>query len=128
MTHKYGPYYTENGSLMDKTTGECISTPTMLIDNQSDRPILLKIGDAELVEKHFNKMTTKYIEIGANYIIKDLCCIKLNTPALSSDEIATIFNAALNCTGHPILHALCNMPKDMNTIRSQIQILQKVGY
>lgn len=126
MTHKYGPYYVENESLMT-TNGE-IPTPAILIDNETDMPVLLKLGNANFVERYFNKMTTKYIEKDASYLVKDLCFVKLDTSTLNLDEIATIFNAALNCTGHPILRALCNMSEDMTAIKSQIQTLQKVGY
>lgn len=73
-------------------------------------------------------MTSRYITYGAHELIKNLHVIILNTPSLSIDDIVTIFNAAINCTGHPILHALCHMTTDIAPVKEHITMLQRVGY
>ena len=105
-----------------------IEHPAILIDDDEDMPIMLKMGNADFVQKSFDTMTSRYIAYGAHELIKNLHVIILNTPSLSIDDIATIFNAAINCTGHPILHALCHMTNDITPVKEHIAMLQRVGY
>lgn len=100
----------------------------ILIDDDEEMPIMLKMGNADFVQKSFDTMTSRYIAYGAHELIKNLHVIILNTPSLSIDDIVTIFNAAINCTGHPILHALCHMTSDIAPVKEHIAMLQRVGY
>jgi len=90
--------------------------------------VMLKIGNADFVQKYFHTMTSRSIAHGHHELIKSLHVIILNTPALSIDDIATIFNAAMNCTGHPVLHALCHMTNDIAPVKEHIAMLQRAGY
>lgn len=66
-------------------------------------------------------------------IINTMCSIasshnKIEHPAILIDDIVTIFNATINCTGHPILHALCHMTNDIAPVKEHIAMLQRIGY
>lgn len=131
--HEIGPFTTENGSIINTMCGIAsshnkIEHPAILIDDDEEMPIMLKMGNADFVQKSFDTMTSRYIAYGAHELIKNLHVIILNTPSLSIDDIVTIFNAAINCTGHPILHALCHMTTDIAPIKEHITMLQRVGY
>lgn len=131
--HEIGPFTTENGIIINTMCGiesshNKIEHPAILIDDDEEMPIMLKMGNADFVQKSFNTMTSRYITYGAHELIKNLHVIILNTPSLSIDDIVTIFNAAINCTGHPILHALCHMTTDIAPVKEHIAMLQRVGY
>lgn len=131
--HEIGPFTTENGIIINTMCGIAsshnkIEHPAILIDDDEEMPIMLKMGNADFVQKSFDTMTSRYIAYGAHELIKNLHVIILNTPSLSIDDIVTIFNAAINCTGHPILHALCHMTTDIAPIKEHIAMLQRVGY
>ena len=107
--HEIGPFTTEYGIIINTmcsiaSSHNKIEHPAILIDDDEDMPIMLKMGNADFVQKSFD------------------------TPSLSIDDIATIFNAAINCTGHPILHALCHMTNDITPVKEHIAMLQRVGY
>ena len=131
--HEIGPFTTENGIIINTmcniaSSHNKIEHPAILIDDDEEMPIMLKMGNADFVKKSFNTMTLRYIAYGAHELIKNLHVIILNTPSLSIDDIVTIFNAAINCTGHPILHALCHMTTDIAPVKEHIAMLQRVGY
>lgn len=131
--HEIGPFTTENGIIINTMCGIAsshnkIEHPAILIDDDEEMPIMLKMGNADFVQKSFDTMTSRYIAYGAHELIKNLHVIILNMPSLSIDDIVTIFNAAINCTGHPILHALCHMTTDIAPIKEHIAMLQRVGY
>lgn len=131
--HEIGPFTTENGIIINTMCGIAsshnkIEHPAILIDDDEEMPIMLKMGNADFVKKSFDTMTSRYIAYGAHELIKNLHVIILNTPLLSIDDIVTIFNAAINCTGHPILHALCHMTTDIAPVKEHIAMLQRVGY
>lgn len=131
--HEIGPFTTENGIIINTMCGIAsshnkIEHPAILIDDDEEMPIMLKMGNADFVQKSFDTMTSRYIAYGAHELIKNLHVIILNTPSLSIDDIVTIFNAAINCTGHPILHALCHMTTDIAPVKEHIAMLQRVGY
>lgn len=131
--HEIGPFTTENGIIINTMCGIAsshnkIEHPAILIDDDEDMPIMLKMGNADFVQKSFDTMTSRYIAYGAHELIKNLHVIILNKPSLSIDDIVTIFNAAINCTGHPILHALCHMTSDIMPVKEHIAMLQRVGY
>lgn len=128
--HEIGPYITENGVLVNTYSHNTIEHPAILIDDDDDvdMPVMLKIGNADFVQKYFHTMTSRSIAHGHQELIKSLHVIILNTSALSIDDIATIFNAAMNCTGHPVLHALCHMTTDIAPVKEHIAMLQRVGY
>lgn len=131
--HEIGPFTTENGIIINTMCGIAsshnkIEHPAILIDDDEEMPIMLKMGNADFVQKSFDTMTSRYIAYGAHELIKNLHVIILNTPSLSIDDIVTIFNAAINCTGHPILHALCHMTTDIVPVKEHIAMLQRVGY
>lgn len=131
--HEIGPFKTENGIIINTmcsiaSSHNKIEHPAILIDDDEEMPIMLKMGNADFVQKSFNTMTSRYIAYGAHELIKNLHVIILNTPSLSIDDIVTIFNAAINCTGHPILHALCHMTNDITPVKEHIAMLQRVGY
>lgn len=129
-THEIGPYITENGVLVNTYSHNTIEHPAILIDDDDDvdMPVMLKIGNADFVQKYFNTMTSRSIAHGHHELIKSLHFIILNSPALSIDDIATIFNAAMNCTGHPVLHALCHVTTNIAPVKEHIAMLQRVGY
>lgn len=131
--HEIGPFTTENGIIINTmcniaSSHNKIEHPAILIDDDEEMPIMLKMGNADFVKKSFDTMTSRYIAYGAHELIKNLHVIILNTPSLSIDDIVTIFNAAINCTGHPILHALCHMTNDIAPVKEHIAMLQRVGY
>lgn len=131
--HEIGPFTTENGVIINTMSSIAsshnkIEHPAILIDDDEEMPIMLKMGNADFVQKSFDTMTSRYIAYGAHELIKNLHVITLNTPSLSIDDIVTIFNAAINCTGHPILHALCHMTTDIAPVKEHIAMLQRVGY
>lgn len=131
--HEIGPFTTENGIIINTMCGIAsshnkIEHPAILIDDDEEMPIMLKMGNADFVQKSFDTMTSRYIAYGAHELIKNLHIIILNTPSLSIDDIVTIFNAAINCTGHPILHTLCHMTTDIAPVKEHIAMLQRVGY
>lgn len=131
--HEIGPFTTENGIIINTmcsiaSSHNKIENPAILIDDDEEMPIMLKMGNADFVQKSFNTMTSRYIAYGAHELIKNLHVIILNTPSLSIDDIVTIFNAAINCTGHPILHTLCHMTTDIAPVKEHIAMLQRVGY
>lgn len=131
--HEIGPFTTENDIIINTMCSIApshnkIEHPAILIDDDEEMPIMLKMGNADFVQKSFDTMTSRYIAYGAHELIKNLHVIILNTPSLSIDDIVTIFNAAINCTGHPILHALCHMTNDIAPVKEHIAMLQKVGY
>lgn len=131
--HEIGPFTTENGIIINTmcniaSSHNKIEHPAILIDDDEEMPIMLKMGNADFVQKSFDTMTSRYITYGAHELIKNLHVIILNTPSLSIDDIVTIFNAAINCTGHPILHALCHMTTDIAPVKEHIAMLQRVGY
>ena len=131
--HEIGPFTTENGIIINTmcsiaSSHNTIEHPAILIDDDEEMPIMLKMGNADFVQKSFDTMTSRYIAYGAHELIKNLHVIILNTPSLSIDDIVTIFNAAINCTGHPILHALCHMTTDIAPVKEHIAMLQRVGY
>lgn len=131
--HEIGPFTTENGIIINTmcniaSSHNKIEHPAILIDDDEEMPIMLKMGNADFVQKSFDTMTSRYIAYGTHELIKNLHVIILNTPSLSIDDIVTIFNAAINCTGHPILHALCHMTNDIAPVKEHIAMLQRVGY
>lgn len=131
--HEIGPFTTENGIIINTmcsiaSSHNKIENPAILIDDDEEMPIMLKMGNADFVQKSFDTMTSRYIAYGAHELIKNLHVIILNTPLLSIDDIVTIFNAAINCTGHPILHTLCHMTTDIAPVKEHIAMLQRVGY
>ena len=131
--HEIGPFTTENGIIINTmcniaSSHNKIEHPAILIDDDEEMPIMLKMGNADFVQKSFDTMTSRYIAYGAHELIKNLHVIILNTPSLSIDDIVTIFNASINCTGHPILHALCHMTTDIAPVKEHIDMLQRIGY
>ena len=126
--HKIGPFITKNGIIVNTMSRNAIEHPAILIDDNNDMPIMLKIGNADFVQKYFHTMISRSIAYGAYELIKSLHVIVLNAPSLSIDDIATIFNAAMNCTGHPVLHALCHMTNDITPVKEHIAMLQRAGY
>lgn len=131
--HEIGPFTTENGIIINTmcniaSSHNKIEHPAILIDDDEEMPIMLKMGNADFVQKSFDTMTSRYIAYGAHELIKNLHVIILNTPSLSIDDIVTIFNAAINCAGHPILHTLCHMTTDIAPVKEHIAMLQRVGY
>ena len=131
--HEIGPFTTENGIIINTmcniaSSHNKIEHPAILIDDDEEMPIMLKMGNADFVKKSFDTMTSRYIAYGAHELIKNLHVIILNTPSLSIDDIVTIFNAAINGTGHPILHALCHMTTDIAPVKEHIAMLQRIGY
>lgn len=131
--HEIGPFTTENGIIINTmcnitSSHNTIEHPAILIDDDEEMPIMLKMGNADFIQKSFDTMTSRCIAYGAHELIKNLHVIILNTPSLSIDDIVTIFNAAINCTGHPILHALCHMTNDIAPVKEHIAMLQRVGY
>ena len=131
--HEIGPFTTENGIIINTmydiaSSHNKIEHPAILIDDDEEMPIMLKMGNADFVQKSFNTMASRSSAYGAHELIKNLHVIILNTPSLSIDDIVTIFNAAINCTGHPILHALCHMTTDIAPVKEHIAMLQRIGY
>lgn len=126
--HQIGPFTTDNGIIINTMSRKPIEHPAILIDDEEDMPVMLKVGNADFVQKRFDTMVSRYTAHGETELIKDLHAIVLNTSVLSVDDIATVFNAAINCTGHPILHALCHMANDITPVKEHIAELQKAGY
>lgn len=127
-THEIGPFTTENGIIVNTTSYKPIEHPAILIDDEEDMPVMLNVGNADFVQKRFDTMVSRYTAHGDTELIKDLHVIILSTSVLSVDDIATVFNAAMNCTGHPILHALCHMTNDITPVKEHIAMLQRAGY
>ena len=126
--HQIGPFTTDNGIIVNTTSYKPIEHPAILIDDEEDMPVMLNVGNADFVQKRFDTMVSRYTTHGNTELIKDLHVIVLSTSVLSVDDIATVFNAAMNCTGHPILHALCHMTNDITHVKEHIAELQKAGY
>ena len=127
-THEIGPFTTENGVIVNTTSYKPIEHPAILIDDEEDMPVMLNVGNADFVQKRFDTMVSRYTAHGDTELIKDLHVIILSTSVLSVDDIATVFNAAMNCTGHPVLHALCHMTNDITPVKEHIAMLQRAGY
>ena len=127
-THQIGPFTTNNGIIINATSHKPIEHPAILIDDEVDMPVMIKVGNADFVQKHFDTMVSRYTAHNVTELIKDLHVIVLNTSVLSINDIATIFNAAMNCTGHPVLHALCYMTNDITSVKEHIAMLQRAGY
>lgn len=126
--HQIGPFTTDNGIIINTMSHKPIEHPAILIDDEENMPVMLKVGNADFVQKRFDAMISRYTAHGETELTKDLHVIVLNTSVLSVDDIATVFNAAMNCTGHPILHALCHMTNDITPVKEHIAELQKAGY
>lgn len=126
--HQIGPFTTDNGIIVNTTSHKPMEHPAILIDDDEDMPVMLYAGNAAFIQKRFNTMVSRYTAHGETELIKGLHAIVLNTSVLSVDDIATIFNASINCTGHPILHALCHMTNDITPVKEHIAKLQKAGY
>lgn len=124
-----GPYYVENGILMNTMTGNSIPNPAIIIDDDdAEMPVAIKIGDASFVEKYFNTMISRCNIYHADQFANALKFVKIDTTALSLDEIATVFNAIMQCTGHPVTHAICCMDTNIASVKDHIQSLQRAGY
>lgn len=126
--HQNGPFAVNNGLLVNIMNNKPTEHPALLIDDNDMMPIVLKMGNADFVQAYFNTLISNYADMGKNELGKDLHVVILNTPALSMDDIASVFNASMNCTGHPILHALCNMTNDITLVKEHIASLQRAGY
>lgn len=126
--HQIGPFTTDNGIIINTMSHKPIEHPAILIDDEENMPVMLKVGNADFIQKRFDTMISRYTAHDETELTKDLHAIVLNTSVLSVDDIATVFNAAMNCTGHPILHALCHMTNDITPVKEHIAELQKAGY
>ncbi len=126
--HQIGPFTTDNGIIINTMSHKPIEHPAILIDDEENMPVMLKVGNADFIQKRFDTMISRYTAHDEIELTKDLHAIVLNTSVLSVDDIATVFNAAMNCTGHPILHALCHMTNDITPVKEHIAELQKAGY
>lgn len=127
--HQIGPFTTNNGIIINTMSHKPIEHPAILIDaDEEDMPVMLNVGNADFIQKRFDTMVSRYTAHGETELLKDLHAIILNTSTLSIDDIATVFNAAMNCTGHPVLHALCHMANDITPVKEHIAKLQKAGY
>ena len=123
--HEIGPYTVLDGSLIHEN--HIINEPAILIDAEPDMKTLLKVGNKDFVTNYYNTMVAKYTARGWTNITETLTLIILdNTQMLSTDDICTVINAALNCTGHPIIDAM--IANDITKLRDEITRLQKVGY
>lgn len=125
ILHEIGPYTVSDGSLIYEDY--IINEPTILIDVDSDMKTLLKVGNKDFVTNYYNTMVAKYTARGWTNMTETLTLIILdNTQMLSTDDICTVINAALNCTGHPILDAM--VANDVTKLHDEIIRLQEIGY
>lgn len=123
--HTIGPFQTIQGSIIKDN--QLYDKPAILIDADPTMHTVLKIGNTELVTNYYNTMVAKYTEINCLDLIKNLKLIILDkTKMLSNDDICTIFNTCMNCTGHKVLNALTSM--DYNKLQAEIKTLQSIGY
>ena len=125
--HEIGPYSANSYELLMTTDGftKPISEPSILLDKET--LTVHRMGCKENVDKKFNSMASKLSTstVGAE-MLRDLMTLAFSVETFSPDDIATIFNAAYNCTG-------CNLVKyivtnDAVSIRNEIDKLQEIGY
>lgn len=110
-------FIAENDKILNTLDQSYIIKPAIIIDNYNNNPILLKIGDAKDIINYYNKMISKYNTLGLTKYAETIYYIEL-FDKLSIKDITNILNIIVNCTGHPILTAICN--NDLDTIRKYL--------
>lgn len=118
---KYSNY---NGSLYyDERI--LIEEPAIIIDVTEDMYTILKIGDAKYLSSYYQTMIDKYNEIGVTDMDVRLIIFD-KYKFLNIDDIASIFNVAMNNTGHTILKKL--VENNTDELKKEIVKIQKMGY
>lgn len=125
--HEIGQYTVDNGSIVYNGSS-IIENPAILLDVEEDAFVtVLKLGNANAVESYFQMFTEKTRTSGFAQLYQDLKCIIFDKYAyLNADDIATIFNIAMNCTGHSILRHLAD--GNSEELRHDIDKMQTLGY
>lgn len=129
--HEIGQYTVNNGSIVYDSSS-IIENPAILLDANKTScedayVTVLKLGNANAVESYFQMFTEKARTSGVAHLYQDLKCIIFDKYAyLNADDIATIFNIAMNCTGHSILRHLAD--GNSEKLRHDIDKMQTLGY
>lgn len=127
MNHSLGPYTVEDNTLIHN--GCVIESPSILvdIDDIDDTYTLIRHGSKQFVQSRYDEMVNKLHAAKCKKYIADLSVYTFEiSDKLTADDIATAFNAAINCTGHIVLKALMN--NDTDTFYNEIKELSKLGY
>lgn len=125
--HEIGQYTVDNGSIVYNGSS-IIENPAILLDVEENAFVtVLKLGNANAVESYFQMFTEKTRTSGFAQLYQGLKCIIFDKYAyFNADDIATIFNIAMNCTGHSILQHLAD--GNSEEIRRDLDKMQKIGY
>lgn len=125
--HEIGQYTVDNGSIVYNGSS-IIENPAILLDAEKGAYVtVLKLGNANAVESYFQMFTEKARTSGIAHLYQGLKCITFDKYAyFNADDIATIFNIAMNCTGHSILQHLAD--GNSEEIRRNLDKMQKIGY
>lgn len=127
--HEIGQYTVDNGSIVYNGSS-IIENPAILLDVEKDAFVtVLKLGNANAVESYFQMFTEKTRTSGFAQLYQDLKYIIFDFDKyayLNADDIATIFNIAMNYTGHSILQHLAD--GNYEEIRRDLDKMQKIGY
>lgn len=125
--HEIGQYTVDNGSIVYDGSS-IIENPAILLDVEKDAYVtVLKLGNANAVESYFQMFTEKARTSGIAHLYQGLKCITFDKYAyFNADDIATIFNIAMNCTGHSILQHLAD--ENSEEIRRDLDEMQALGY
>lgn len=129
MNHTFGPYIVKNNKLVFEN--EIIEHPAVLIDIDADDICsVLKHGRKELLLDYYTAMVERLKSAAnpmCNTYISDLRLFEFEiSDNLSADNIATVLNAAVNCTGCAVIKALVN--GDTERFHNEITILSRAGY
>lgn len=127
MNHSSGPYTVENNTLIHN--GCVIEHPSILvdIDDIDGTYTIIRHGSERFVQSCYDEMVNKLHAAKCQKYIADLKVYTFEiSDKLTADDIATAFNAAINCTGNTVLKALMN--NDTDVFYNKIKKLNKLGY
>lgn len=118
--HTQGNYTTYSGDLI--CDSKIITEPAILIDG-SDY-IVHKVGERNFVEKQHARMINAYQKAGMDDLAQDI--VVFTFEKMDVEDIATIFNVATQCTGHPLIKAIAE--NDQTNVAKWLQIMQEMNY
>lgn len=127
--HKIGPFTVYMGSIMRNDNHCIVEEPAILLDNDPDMVTIHRVGNFNIVQNRYQTMIARLTATNdalCKEMAQTLLLLKFNEDTFSKDDICTIFNTAVNCTGHPIFKSI--IAKDMDTVRSDLTRLQNIGY
>lgn len=126
ISHENGPWYTENGLMINKyNENACTNNPAVFLDTAEG--CLLKSGDAQMVQAYAATVIDTYTKNGMTDFTKGMTVITFDRYAyLDIDAICSIMNWFNNSIGSKAMTEFLTMNGEQ--LKAKITELQQFGF